>query len=377
MAITNSQLTTNNRQPKLLLILFLFLFLFPFSFVSAEIPQSARGKQCFVFGYGGAASLFPCENPPAQVVGRDCVVCGNPSNGQCPTPISTTNGGGTTFICEVGTATPPPNNPPPTSLGYIPLAPLPGDTPGQPIKVTDYIPKVFRLAIAVAGALAVIMITIGGIEYITSETINGKKDGKEKITNALVGLLLAIGSWIILNTIAPDRFTQFDLSTIRTPPQITTATTTPPSPGSWPSDQGVRQRLGLSGISINNSNCTYIGQVGCTSVYGLRENIISGLEQLVRDCFGQCNIVITGGTEWWLHGNRIDINSTQHRPGGNAVDLSKNDSVLNNFIMRFPKIGSATGGNGCATGQGYNVGGKIYVDEISSGASTGPHWHIC
>lgn len=61
----------------------------------------------------------------------------------------------------------------------------------------------FQLLIGIAAALAVIMIVIGGIEYMSTDAISGKSDGRKKIENALWGLALAISSYLILSTIDP------------------------------------------------------------------------------------------------------------------------------------------------------------------------------
>jgi hypothetical protein len=92
-------------------------------------------------------------------------------------------------------------------INYTPLAPLPGFTS---IDVTDvnglsiYLNTMIALFIGICAVLAVIMIVLGGIQYATSELISSKEAGKERIRNALFGLLLALGSWLILNTINPD-----------------------------------------------------------------------------------------------------------------------------------------------------------------------------
>ncbi len=95
---------------------------------------------------------------------------------------------------------------------YIPLAPLPRtiDDKGQ-VNLNTYIPGIFNLAIGIAGVLAVLMIVIGGVEYMTTDAIGGKTEGKERINNALWGLLLVLVSWILLHTINP-RLTIFDLN---------------------------------------------------------------------------------------------------------------------------------------------------------------------
>jgi hypothetical protein len=67
----------------------------------------------------------------------------------------------------------------------------------------NFLSKVFDFGIALAAALAVIMIAIGGIEYMTTDSWFGKEDGKKKVNDALMGLGLALISWLILWTINP------------------------------------------------------------------------------------------------------------------------------------------------------------------------------
>lgn len=95
---------------------------------------------------------------------------------------------------------------------YTPLAPLPGTTNEEgKTDIKTYIPGVFKLVIGIAGVLAVLMIIIGGVEYITTDAIQGKSEGKERIQNALLGLILVLVSWILLYTINP-KLTVFNLN---------------------------------------------------------------------------------------------------------------------------------------------------------------------
>ncbi len=104
----------------------------------------------------------------------------------------------------------------PQELQYIPLAPLPGigDTPDT-VRVASSLPlyliAIFKLLIGLAAALAVVMITIGGFQYMSTDAISGKSEGKEKIKQALTGLILAMGSYLILYTLNP-KLTQFNLN---------------------------------------------------------------------------------------------------------------------------------------------------------------------
>jgi hypothetical protein len=84
---------------------------------------------------------------------------------------------------------------------YELLAPI--GTVTQVSSFGAYLKIVFEGTIGVAGVLAVVMIVICGIKMMTTEAISSRGEAKQCITNAIIGLLLAIGSWLILNTINP------------------------------------------------------------------------------------------------------------------------------------------------------------------------------
>lgn len=113
---------------------------------------------------------------------------------------------------------------PSEGLSYTPLVALPGVTESgtnQISNLSTYIVGMFQLLIGVAAALAVVMIVIGGIEYMSTDAIGGKSDGKKKIENALWGLALAISSYLILNTIDPS-FLNSDIDVASQQQQSTT-----------------------------------------------------------------------------------------------------------------------------------------------------------
>lgn len=96
---------------------------------------------------------------------------------------------------------------------YTLLAPLPLEEGGgltQQVTFTTYVNGAFRFVLGVAGILAVIMIIYAGFTYMTTDAFQKKEAGREIISNAVKGLLLAIGTWIIINTINP-KLLQFNL----------------------------------------------------------------------------------------------------------------------------------------------------------------------
>ena len=255
---------------------------------------------------------------------------------------------------------------------YTPLEPIPV-LGGSTVSLSSYIPNLVKLIIQIAGALAVVMIVLGGVQYLSTDAIGGKSEGKQRIENAIYGLLLAIGAYVILNTINPGTLQlQLTIDPIKgtTPPVVT------PPPGGWASDAVERANLASSpnSVTVNKANCSNIGQSNCTSVTGLRQSIINSLKALKQAC--GCTVIITGGTEYWLHSS-----GTQHKPGGNVVDLSMQSSLVS-FIQANGIKGGSTG---CSSGPDrWTFGGATYVDEKvqnSSGAWVSPpggaHFHVC
>ena len=90
-----------------------------------------------------------------------------------------------------------------TALAYNLLQPLP--VVGQTVEsFPDYITKIIPFILGLAAVLAVVEIVIGGIEYAVTEAIDAKADAKDRIRQAILGLLLALASWLILYTINPE-----------------------------------------------------------------------------------------------------------------------------------------------------------------------------
>jgi type IV secretory pathway VirB2 component (pilin) len=91
----------------------------------------------------------------------------------------------------------------------------PTSTDAQNSKIGEYLNMMIRIFIGLCAVLAVIMIVIGGIEYMTTELVSSKEAGKERITQAILGLLLALGAWTLLYTINPNLLNT-DLSSLTT-----------------------------------------------------------------------------------------------------------------------------------------------------------------
>jgi len=215
---------------------------------AGSTPAPTVGGMCT-----GQAGTPPGCNATVNVPGSSCIVTGNITSqgvsalsltdfeGKCGSLGGSYDKSGITIYSEKCTATgvspqscadvnwgskmyyPPgvtPSMVPLADTGtYTLLAPLPcpaGSTgcSGQLTLTTldvsgtnslsIYLNLMIKIFIGICAVLAVIMVLWGGIEYMTSELISSKEAGKERIRDALLGLLLALGAWTLLYTINPN-----------------------------------------------------------------------------------------------------------------------------------------------------------------------------
>lgn len=281
-----------------------------------------------------------------------------------------------------------------TETDYYLLAPIPGLGECTPDPVTgkevckvdttkgfgSYLNMMIQITIGIAAVLAMIMIVMGGIEYMTSELVSSKESGKKKVTNAVLGLLLALGAFAILNTINPDLLniglSNLPVATIIIPdddmPQTAIngkfCTNTAGANGGYEADADWATIAGneaqLSpGISVKassgNTDCKKVGEQGCTSIRGLVPNFVNSIKTNCPSCDV---IILTAGTECWLHGGSKQ--STNHHPNSGAVDLSMTPSLGKFFTDKDNFIK--------ADGKSYTKNGLTCKAEINS---NGDHWH--
>ncbi|NTW46042.1 MAG: hypothetical protein HGB18_03270 [Candidatus Moranbacteria bacterium] len=86
---------------------------------------------------------------------------------------------------------------------YEPLEPIPGAEDAA--KLPDYITGIYKFALWAVGIAAMFMITIGGGMYLTSAgNTSAMGNAKGVITDAIIGLVLALFAWFLLNLINPS-----------------------------------------------------------------------------------------------------------------------------------------------------------------------------
>ncbi len=271
---------------------------------------------------------------------------------------------------------------------YEVLTPLPGttkctgsETTGCKTDFATYLPGLFKLMIGVAAVLAFVMITLGGLTYMTSDAISGKEEGRTMLENAIYGLLLVIGAYAILYTINPQ-ILKFQLTIPKPSLKFATGVTFANIPtGSEGIESGGNVKPGYPlsdadvakntemvndlnrqyGIQVNHDACAQGQTQGCTNLVGLPANAYKGIVDVNNLCSGKCGIVVSGGTEG---------GHSSHGPGLAVVDLSDN-AKLNDYI-------SKNGGTPAQTKLGpqytMTVGGQTvtFLKETDGGN----HWHV-
>lgn len=85
-----------------------------------------------------------------------------------------------------------------------------GDLPGlikggQRTDFISFLRWFYPFLLSVAAVLAVVMIVIAGVQWAGSMGSEAAiTSARDKLTNAILGLVLAFSAWLILNTINPD-----------------------------------------------------------------------------------------------------------------------------------------------------------------------------
>ena len=94
--------------------------------------------------------------------------------------------------------------------GFVPLAPIPGLTSNDVTSVVntagfaDFFNNLYKYCIGLSAVLAVIMIIWGGLEISTKDSVSSQSNGRERITQAIYGLLLVLSPVLVFSIINPS-----------------------------------------------------------------------------------------------------------------------------------------------------------------------------
>lgn len=237
---------------------------------------------------------------------------------------------------------------------------------------------VFAIAPVLIAWCGILVLTAGGAE-------EWMKQGKKVVTSSLIGMALALGAFLIVNTfffllgITFDNPNQrIDWANIsctqeereRPAPSGGAAVPAPPAgaaegygwsgatpPAGTLTDAEARRELRDADISVNRpTDCTYAGQEDCTSLMGIPQQAINGAIDIKENC--NCQITVTAGTE---------AGHETHGMGQSILDIRSGS--VNNYIEQ--QIGNSN-----PNPNQYYTGpdGTRYRYEPKTGEI--PHWHV-
>lgn len=90
---------------------------------------------------------------------------------------------------------------------------VPAASGGQAVQ--QYLTSLYRWFLGFVGVAALFAFVMGGIHYMfAGPSISTTAQAKKWITNALLGILLAASSWLLLKTINPELVAGFDIQTL-------------------------------------------------------------------------------------------------------------------------------------------------------------------
>lgn len=93
--------------------------------------------------------------------------------------------------------------------GFVPLTPIPGLTQDTTAIINNgnfasFFNNLYKYCIGLAAVLAVIMIIWGGLEISTQDSISKQGAGRERITQAILGLILVLSPVLVFSIINPS-----------------------------------------------------------------------------------------------------------------------------------------------------------------------------
>lgn len=267
--------------------------------------------------------------------------------------------------------------------GFVPCG-----GPGEdPCTACDLLSLISNIANFVASRFAPIvgalLFVYGGIMMIVSVGDPGKfAKAKAIFWNTIIGLAIIYGAWLITNSLMQtlaggnnfsDKWYEIECSATAPGGGDTGGGTLPTegggtSGGTIPSGerltaQDARSQLAANGIPVNKDECPAGVRYqdvsgGCTSVAGIRPEVVEGVTKLKDDC--GCSVRVTGGTELGHSEGELSHDN------GYKVDLGR-DPQLDGYIMdNYDYVGIRKDG---ARMYGDPATGATYARE-------GDHWDV-
>ena len=231
--------------------------------------------------------------------------------------------------------------------------------------------------ITIMTSIIAFMFAWGGIQMVMSAgNSEGISKGKSMMWNSLIGFVILLSSWLIVDTflkmfMSGASYGMWHTVTCVGQPTKTKTTTTAPGTVTVPgkstvssegklSDGDARTLLDSAGIGVNKT------EAQGTSLAGINYATIKDAIDLKNAC--NCAITISGGTE--STGGHTTAGTMNHATGY-KYDISMTPEVTKYIESSFTKIDTRSDG---AIQYQDPKDGTIYAKEV--GVSGGSHWDV-
>lgn len=151
--------------------------------------------------------------------------------------------------------------------GFVPLAPIPGLTDPTNTSVVNstslanFFNNLYIYLIGLAAVIAIIEIIWGGLEISTQDSVSKHSDGKERIREAIIGLILVLAPVLVFSVINPSilnlslNLPQLDTQKTTTSVSTGTAPATPTG-STTPLSGGTSPDCTVTGTLLKTAVCT-------------------------------------------------------------------------------------------------------------------------
>lgn len=219
------------------------------------------------------------------------------------------------------------------NLNYTLLEKIPGQESATG-NLPGYVQAILNAALMIIVLSAIFMISVGGFLYLTSAG-NTSRAGQARgiITDAILGLILALVSYLILYIINPDLVTLRisslspsggsggTSSSAGTTSSSSSSSTTGASSGDTYTHEEAEAALSAKGIKVTSTGrCSDPSIPTCTSLAGIPKSTIEDVITLKEK--SGCSFNVTGGTE---------TGHSAHGPGKPVVDVNESSCLEDKF----------------------------------------------
>jgi len=181
------------------------------------------------------------------------------------------------------------------------------------VKISEYVKYIFYFFIGVSGFIALIVVVLAGLQYLTAaDNIEKVKDAKNKIWSALFGLIILFFSVLILKTINPQFVEIID-------PQYLPSNWADLEPGIWVCKESVSGEF-QGFINTKSNFLDKLKQDPASIDYEELKRMANELSDMLDNLHSKCYIVNAGGDlpEEFAEDNIEKIYSVPNKNSGEA-----------------------------------------------------------